>query len=551
MAFEVEHDWQAHLATPRPRIGENAKTRLLLLLCALWICLGLVGHDPWKPYEPQTISIVKGIVHGGSWVIPAVAGVASLPNPPLYYLSAAAIAKLLSPWLPLHDAARIVTGLWMALTLLMVGLTGRELWGKGSGRQTTFIFLGSLGMVVAAHALTPEVAGLTGCAMGMYSLALARRRPLRAGVLLGSGIGISFLATGPLTAEIIAATAIVLPILFGNWRSKRYSITLGIALLAASPWLVIWPILCWQAAPDLFLTWWHQGRHVLDNTSQIYFLQTLSWYSWPALPLAAWSVWHHRTLLLHKAEFQLLLMLFAVSFLLLGFGADERDILALPLLLPMAALAGGAVEYLRRGAANALDWFGLILFGIMGSFIWLSWVAMMTGTPSRLAARMHKLSEAYIPSFHWMAFAAALTVSIVWLLVAVRNKRSSRAAVTGWALGITMVWGLLMTLWLPWLNANKGYQGMIASMQRALPKHYACVTSLHLASSQRALLDYYADIRTQPFEMVQHMDCDLYLIQDERGHDKINPGSDWKLIWQGKRPSDRHESFRLYRRRVN
>ena len=69
MAFEVEHDWQAHLATPRPRIGESAKTRLLLLLCALWICFGLVGHDPWKPYEPQTISIVKGIVHGGSWVV--------------------------------------------------------------------------------------------------------------------------------------------------------------------------------------------------------------------------------------------------------------------------------------------------------------------------------------------------------------------------------------------------------------------------------------------------------------------------------------------------
>jgi hypothetical protein len=47
---------------------------------------------------------------------------------------------------------------------------------------------------------------------------------------------------------------------------------------------------------------------------------------------------------------------------------------------------------------------------------------------------------------------------------------------------------------------------------------------------------------------VQNLSCDLYLIQDERGQEKIEPGPDWRLIWEGKRPSDRRESFRLFQR---
>ncbi len=47
-------------------------------------------------------------------------------------------------------------------------------------------------------------------------------------------------------------------------------------------------------------------------------------------------------------------------------------------------------------------------------------------------------------------------------------------------------------------------------------------------------------------EVDYRLDCDLYLIQDTRGDTKIEPGQDWKLIWQGKRASERRESFRLF-----
>lgn len=282
-----------------------------------------------------------------------------------------------------------------------------------------------------------------------------------------------------------------------------------------------------------------------------YFLKTLSWFAWPALPLAAWALWHFRNHLLQRPQFQLALTFFLVALLMLGLGAESRDIQALPLLVPLSVLGGAAIDAMRRGMASALDWFSIMLFGSLGFLIWLGWFAMMSGAPAKLALRMHKLSLGYVPHLDWQMLVIAAIMTLIWVLIVFKAKRSNRAAVTDWAVGITMVWGLLMTLWLPWLDAAKSYHVMMADMQKSLPAKFACVSSYNLGESQRALLDYYLDIRTQPFEISQRVDCDLYLIQDERNRDIIEPGASWKLIWQGKRPSDRRENFRLYQYSAN
>ncbi|HSI95521.1 MAG TPA: glycosyl transferase [Methylophilaceae bacterium] len=546
MAFEFEHDWQASLATPKPSIGESAKTNLLLLLCFIWLVVGLIGHHPWKPDEGQTVSAVKHLLEGGDWLVPFVAGLPSLEYPPLYYLSAAFSAKLFASWLPLHDGARLITGVWMALTLLMVGMSGREMWGKGGGRQTTFIFLSSIGLFFSAHLLSPEVAGLPGYAMAFYGLALTRRRPWRAAPLIGSGIGIAFLSVGLIAVAIILVTAILLPLLFRSWRIRPYLVSLPTGVVIALPWMALWLVPMLQSSPDMLQNWLLSERHAFDSDNVLYFGELLLWFSWPALPLAAWSLWHFRSHLLQRPQIQLTLVFFTVALILLGLNSESRDVLALPLLLPLAIMGGAAIDKLWRGAASALDWFGIMLFGMFGFLIWLGWFAMMSGMPARLAARMHKLSEAYVPHFDWLAFIAAVVITVVWMVTVFHNKRSNRAAVTDWAIGITMVWGLLMTLWLPWLDATKSYASVYAGMQKALPADFACVTSRNVGEFQLSMLHYYTGIQAQRFENVQRLDCDLYLIQDERRREKIEPGVEWELIWKGKRPSDRRESFRLY-----
>ncbi len=546
MAFEIDHDWQGNLATPRARIGEAAKMRLLIILCFIWVCLGLIGHQPWKPNESTSISIIKSMLAGEHLLDPIAVGETRIKNPPLYYLSAATASKLLSPILNTHDAARIVSGFWMALTLLITGMIGRELWGEGIGRQTTFILLSSIGLIVTAHSLMPEVSALTGSAMAFYALALAKRRPFRASVLLGTGIGISFMSTGLMTAAISLLTAITLPLLFKAWRSKSYAIVLGLASFTLAPWILLWPALIWHISPSHLSDWW---QHQIEFTqlNHLYSIRTLCWFAWPALPIAAWGIWRFRSSLLFKPRFQLIITFFLIGFFVIGLKSKNIDVNALTLLLPLVAMAGGCAETLKRGAAGALNWFGLILFGLMGILIWLGWFAIVTGYPAKLSGRMHFLSGLAEAHINIPSLMIALFATFIWAIT-INAKRSNRAAVTDWAVGITMAWTLLMALWLPMIDSAKSYRGVMLSFQKALPAKHGCINSVGFGQSQQALLDYYTNLRVIPLQKNAEPNCRLYLVQENKNHGDINPGESWKVIWQYKRPADRHEKFRLYQR---
>ncbi len=551
MAFEIDHDWQGNLATPRARIGEAAKTRLLIILCCIWVCLGLIGHEPWKPNESSSISIIKSMLAGEHLLDPIAVGDTAIKNPPLYYLSAATLSKALSPILNIHDGARIVSGFWMALTLLLTGMIGRELWGEGIGRQTIFIMLSSIGLIATAHLLMPEVSALTGSAMAFYALALAKRRPFRASVLLGTGIGISFMSTGLITAAISLLSAIALPLLFKAWRSKSFAIVLGLASVTLAPWLLLWPALIWHISPSHLSAWW-QNQIQFTQLNHLYSVRTLCWFAWPALPIAAWGVWRFRSSLLFKPKFQLIITFFLIAFILIGLKAKNTDVNVLTLLIPLIAMAGGCAETLKRGAAGALNWFGLILFGFMGMLIWLGWIAIITGVPAKLSARMHILSGLTEAHINIPALMIALFATLIWGIT-INAKRSNRAAVTDWAVGITMAWCLLMALWLPMIDSAKSYKGVMLSLQKALPAKHGCINSAGFGRPQQALLDYYTNLRVMSLQSSAKPNCNLYLVQEDKNHGDINPGKDWpnedwKVIWQGKRPADRHERFMLYQK---
>jgi 4-amino-4-deoxy-L-arabinose transferase-like glycosyltransferase len=546
MRFQVDHDWQGNMSTPRARVGESAKTQLLLVLCAIWILLGLIGHGPWKPLESAGISIVKSLLEGGSWIAPVAIGETSLKTPPLYYLSAAVSAKLFSPILNMHDGARLINAAWMTIVLLMVGMSGRELWSRGVGRHAAFIMMGTIGLVITAHSLTSEVAGLASTATGFYALALSKRRPWRASGLLGLALAIGFLSDGVMPILLLLSTALFLPILFRAWRTQSFATVLSVALLIASPLIAGWLIMFHYEAPDLFTAWRQATLANFSQSNHLYFLRILIWYAWPALPLALWGLWRYRNQLAGKPKFQLMLVFFATSLFLLGVGTTPKDTNALPLLLPLVALGAGSVEQLKRGAAAALNWFGIMLFALMGFLIWLGWFAMMTGYPAKIKVRMQFLSAMNEAHFNWLAFIIAVLITVIWLVVCIRAKQTNKSTVTNWAVGMTFGWGLLMTLWLPMIDSAKSYHNVFTSLNKALPARYACVNSLHVGKSQLMLLHYYTNVKLQPLETTQQLICDLYLIQDERGSAKTEPGPEWQLIWSGKRAADRRESFRLF-----
>jgi 4-amino-4-deoxy-L-arabinose transferase-like glycosyltransferase len=548
MRFQLDHDWQGNMSTPRARVGDGVKTQLLLVLCAIWVLLGLTGHAPWKPLESTSISIVKAILDGGSWIAPLASGTSSLETPPLYYLSAAASAKLLSPWISIHDGARLVNAVWLSILLLMVGMTGRELWSRGVGRHATFIMIGTIGLVLSAHSLSAEVANFASIATGFYALALSKRRPWRASGLFGLAMGIGFLSFGLMPILIMTSTALILPLLFKPWRTISFAKFLNISVLIASPLVIAWLVLLQHYHPSLLTQWWQTNLHGFNQANHLYFLRILIWYAWPALPLSLLGLWRYRRELFIKPKFQLMIVFFICSLFFLGIGAPAKDISALALLLPLVALSAGSVEHLKRGLAAALNWFGVMLFGLIGGLIWLGWIAMMTGYPARIKVRMQFLSGLDELSYNWVAFITAIMISFIWGFVCLRAKQTNKSTITNWAVGMTFGWGLLMTLWLPLIDAAKSYQPVFSSLNKALPHHHSCMNSLNVAQPQRLLLNYYTNIKLQPLESSRELSCDLYLLQDVKGVGKMHPGPEWKLIWRGKRQADRKEAFRLYQR---
>jgi hypothetical protein len=84
---------------------------------------------------------------------------------------------------------------------------------------------------------------------------------------------------------------------------------------------------------------------------------------------------------------------------------------------------------------------------------------------------------------------------------------------------------------------------------RALPREHRCVSSHNLGEPQRALFEYMGGIITYRDEVpARRRDCDVVLIQGFRNRIQPAPPGKWLLLWQGARPGDNRELFRLYQR---
>lgn len=529
---------------------------LIAVLGLAWLLPGLIGHDPWKPDEAYTFGVVYEIIRGGSWVIPQIAGEPFVDKPPLFHLIAALSAQLFSPILPLHDGARLAAGFWLGLALLFTALASRELHGPRHGLVAALLLLGSLGLVVRGHQLITDVAALAGFAMAYYGAALALRRAAPGGFWIGTACGIVFMTQGIPEAAIVTAIAVLLPLAGSHWRTPRYAAALMAAVAAALPWIIIWPVLLYQRDAALFDVWvtsenlarFFGARNPAAGLG--YYLRILPWYTFPAWPIALWALWRAwRARQLAVPPIVLPALGFGVTLLLLGFASESRELYALPMLLPLALLAVPGVDPLRRGAANGWYWFSIMSFTFFIAIGWFYWSALELGIPAKLHSHLHTIRPGYDFGFRWLPFVLGLSYTAAWFVLLFKLKKSAERPLIVWAGGITAAWALLATLFIGWVDTQKSYRSMIADMGRAMPAQYRCMASRELGEAQRAMLHYFAGIKTLRVETkAKASSCDLLLVQGLPLDESVMTAG-WKKIWEGHRPGDKDERFRLYQRR--
>ncbi|HKW79577.1 MAG TPA: glycosyltransferase family 39 protein [Casimicrobiaceae bacterium] len=533
---------------------------LLPLAVAIYVFPGLIGHDPWKQDETYVTSIIAHLERTHDWIVPRSAGLPFLEKPPLYFAVAEASADLFEGRLALHDAARLANALWMAITFGSVALAARRSWPDRAYAPSAAVLtlIACLGLVLQAHLLVVDVALLAGFAVALLGLALLLERPAAGGALLGTGAGVGFLAKGLLAPGCVGLTALLLPALFRAWRTRAYGRAVGFATLACLPWLVVWPVALYLRAPELFDQWfWQQNLGRFFGYASLgaspeswYYAKTLPWFAFPALPLAAWALWRRRSGWRDDRPLQSCAVMTAVIIATLSLAGSMRALYLLPALLPMSLLAAAEAETLPAKVQRHLGAIACAIFGVAALALWGMCLAIaVSGSPPDWLGLGEWLPLNDAPRAQPIAVALAAAATVAWLATLRRLVRSRIAAVAGCALGLMLVWLLLATLWMPWINAAKSYRAMFDDMRLHLPQRFDCVNSLRLGESEAAMLDYEGGIVAVPLEKIPGSRCSLVWVQDNQSDPSEAPDPSWTLLWSGHRPGDSKERHRLFARR--
>ena len=552
--------------------------RALLLFCAAYILPGFLGRSPWKNEDIAAFGVMRELTSSAAnWLQPQLLGQvtgfdALLP----YWLGAFAI-KLL-PFLDPAMAVRIPYILLLALTLLASWYAVYYLARSPQAQPVAFAFGGeanpvdyaraiadggvlaliaSLGLAQFSHETTPALAQLGFTSLAFYAMASSpyRRATRVAGPALGLLIGLAGLAlSGAPTLALLLGVGGTLvewshtqnPSSRSNAASRQQSwhwvlliasVTLAVALLSSGLDLWRWRIeLPGTDGQPAWSDWKSLGRLLL-------------WFTWPAWPLALWTLWRWRRQL--SSRHVALPMWFASMAVVSALTTDASDRSLLLSLPPLAALAAFALPTLKRSVASLIDWFTLLFFTTCAIAIWVIWIAMQTGVPRQPAANVAKLAPGFEPSFSLLAFASALAATLAWAWLVRWRTGAHRAAI--WkslvlpAGGATLCWLLLMTLWMPLLD----YARSLAPLSRkvaSLVDKKSCVEIFGVGSAQAAALQYHGQLELR--QATLRASCP-YLVVDVTAQARLGSAvnlPDWAFQATVRKPTDKTENMLVYKR---
>jgi len=526
----------------------------LVVIAAAFVLPGL-GHDPWKTHDAVGIGVIHGMALSGDLLVPRIAGAPWLYDSPLYFWIATAFGKAFGIAFEFHAAARLASAALMLSAFYFAYRAARDWTDDPAMRRTAgsaamLLVLGSVGLLMHSHEAVPELASLAALCVALATLPYAQRRPLLAGTNFGLALGCAALAStwvAPAALFVaVAAAHFVCP----QWRTRARWPFLGLGLFVGVVLAASWPLALYLRAPQLFAEWrvLAFSPEGLPVASLRYYLSTGSWFTWPAWPLALWAAWSLRR---RWNDPRLFVPAVASVAMLAGLPlwSPTEDVALIPALAPLALLASHGVFTLRRGAAGALDWFGVLTFAVFAALLWIGYFGALLGVPPAVARNLARIAPGYAAQFSPLAIAFTLALTCAWLYLIFFTPHAPLRSVARWAAGIALLWGTFAMLALPWIDYQRSYRGVAQALRARIPEGAGCISGKALGVSQAAALDYHGDIRTRPFDPLKSDACRLLLIQGGPKEEEFDvPSAGWRKLADVGRPGDRNERYRLYRR---
>ncbi|MEP6876377.1 MAG: hypothetical protein ABI887_18635, partial [Burkholderiales bacterium] len=516
------------------------------------------GRDPWKSADITAFGYMVNIANGQTpWLAPTVGGLpadaALLP----YWLGAVFI-KLLGPLLGPALAARIPFALLLVLVLVLTWYACYHLARTEAAQPLPFAFGGeadpvdyaraiadgallalvaTLGLLQLGHETTPELAQLASVALFVYALAASPFRGLEPKLavlfalpaLAASGAPSIALALGVVGSVICNASSYEPAQRFMPWIAASTALAALLATLLGA----------WALRTDASIL-------SLDGAWEL--LRLLAWFTWPAWPLALWTVWRWRAHLSHRHISIPLGCAIVSLFACIAMGGSERALmLGLP---PLAVLAAFALPTLQRSTAAAIDWFSVCFFTVFAAVIWVVYTSMQTGVPAQPAANIARLAPGYVPSFSLLALALAALGTVAWLWLVKwrtgRNRHPLWKSLVLPASGVALCWLLAMTLLLPPLDQARGYRSLVERVAKVVPAG-ACIAAPGVSRAQVVALEYLGGFQVDAVTPAATARCE-FLLQTQGRQAARSLGTGWKLLTRERRNTSDEEITAVYRR---
>ena len=568
---------------PSPAIIAQAAVRrlprlVLLLFCAAYVLPGFFGRGPWKNEDIAAFGVMRELASVASnWLQPQLLGQANgFEALAPYWLGALAIRLL--PFLDSAFAVRVPFIMLLVLTLFATWHATYYLARSPQAQPVAFAFGGeaapvdyaraiadaavlaliaSLGLAQLSHETTPALAQLGFMALAFYAMAAS---PYRwATQILGPSLGLTFglaglaLSGAPTLALLLGTGGAIVEWTHSRWgapdtseagqkKSKQWiflviGITAGVCLISFLLDLWRWRIqLPGTDEQSAWKDWQRLGR-------------LLAWFTWPAWPLALWTLWRWRRQLASRhVALPLWFSGIAIVGTLTTAASDRSLLLSLP---PLAALAAFALPTLKRSVASLIDWFTLLFFTGCAIVIWVVWISMQTGIPRQPAANVARLAPGFEPSFALFSFLAALAATLAWAWLVKWRAGAQRAPI--WkslvlpAGGATLCWLLLMTLWLPLLDFARSYAPISRQVANLVEKN-SCVEIFGISSAQVSALQYHGQLELR--QATSQAACP-YLIVDVNAQSALSQVvnlPEWAFQATVRRPTDKNENLLLFKR---
>jgi 4-amino-4-deoxy-L-arabinose transferase-like glycosyltransferase len=550
---------------------------LLLAICIVYASFGLFGRDPWKNEDAAGFGVMWTMANGSvkDWLLPNLVGKALTGDGPFIYWFGAGFIRLLSPWVDASNASRIVTGLFFCLACAFVWYTAYLLgrrdeaqpfkyafggepeprdYGRTLADGALLILLACFGLAERGHETTPQLAQFAGTAMLLYGLVRSCDKPIQGALIWGAAIGLVGLSSSPVLVLALLLSTLAMTVIVREVR-PFHLIVLGlpVAVVLIGAW-VLTVLHLYPDDGEWWLRQWWRGSFDAFSGSPVqalsYAIKNLPLFTWPAWPLAIWTFvsWGG---LRRSPHVGVPLSVIGPLLALVILQSHQSNRLFMLLLPPLSVLATFALPTLKRGAINAIDWFAMLSFTLLATFVWLVWTASLYGFPAPLARNLARLAPGFQPEFKILSFVCAVAVTVCWFWLArwrlTRHPKVLWRSVVLSSAGTTLMWVLLMTLWLPVVNYSRTYRDVAVQIADHLPTDYTCISPVRLGDAQIATFAYFGGMHFAFDE-----DCDVILRQDTQDYGEPSSISpfEWKLVWEGRRVADRDERFRLYVRIV-